>query len=452
MCNVTILGCGVGRFGAALLAKQLGYDVFVTDSGIIKQEYKDTLMQLNIPFEECGHKNYDKILKADVVIKSPGILNDSDIIKKVKQCNILILDEIDFASKFTTATLIGVTGTNGKSTTSYLIYNILKNAGLNVDICGNVGKSLAYSIYNDLGRKINYYVLELSNLQLEYFKYCHLNIACLLNLTNNHLDRYNYDFNKYVMAKKNILKNMTHDDHFIYNENDQVIKNIVDSENIIPKLHPISLDNGAQHHDGTITSKFKDSEFRIKEQNLSIKGEHNIFNCLVAIRVAQILGINNNIIADALHNYVPLPHRIEKICTIDGVEYYDDSKSTTVASTLAAMNMFKNGSKHIIWLAGGYDKGNDYSQMFSTISSDIKLIVCIGKDNSTIVSTFKKLEVKIYESYNMCDAVEYSKEHSCCGDVILLSPACASYDIYKNFEERGDVFKQNVTKILRMGK
>ena len=426
--KIAILGAGESGTGAALLAQARGLSVFVSDASSIAAPYKEALIAHEIVFEE-RHHSQDTILEADEVVKSPGIPDTTPIIEAIHQRGIPIISEIELASRYTQASLIGVTGTNGKTTTTHLTYHLLKEAGLDVDMVGNVGTSFARKV---LEKDRAYYVLELSSFQLEGIYGCKLAVACLLNITPDHLDRYQGQMELYTRAKFNILRNMTSTDHFIYNQDDAHIRTYRQEHTLLPRQHPISI----EHSTGADTSP---SIF--DASNFKLSGKHNKFNTLVALKVAQILGIDAAQIQAGLTTFKGIPHRIEWVTQIDGVHFYNDSKGTNVAATYAALMSF---SQPIVWIAGGIDKGNDYTILQLLAKTRIKAMVCLGKDNTKIHQAFQQLVAPIHETQHMEEAVAIALALAKPTDIVLLSPACASFDLFKNFEDRGERFKQAV--------
>ncbi|MHA7877443.1 MAG: UDP-N-acetylmuramoyl-L-alanine--D-glutamate ligase [Bacteroidota bacterium] len=429
MHKVAILGAGESGVGAALLAQAKGLQVFVSDANEIAAVHRETLSAHGIDFEEKQHTQ-EKILAADEVVKSPGIPERTPIIQAIRQKHIPIIAEIELASRYTQAFLIGITGTNGKTTTTHLIFHLLKIAGLNVDIAGNMGTSFAKRV---LANKHDYYVLELSNFQLEGMYHCKLDIACLLNITPDHLDSYQGQMPPYIRAKFRILQNMTTKDHFIYNQEDAHIKAHLQQHTIIPYQHPVSAQQG---HASTNQLRYLPPT-----THPTLQGAHNWFNALVAMRVARLLDIDENKIETGLSTFPGIPHRIERVTEISGTPFYNDSKATNVAAAYAALMSF---TQPIIWIAGGKDKGNDYTMLQGLAKTRVKAMICLGKDNTKIKQAFKKAVKRIYTTTNMETAVAMACALSQPQDVVLFSPACASFDLFTNFEERGDCFRKTV--------
>jgi len=442
--RITILGAGESGVGAALLAKQNGYDVFVSDSNNIKPNYKKVLLSNEISWEENKHSE-NKILEAVEVIKSPGIANNIAIINKIKQQKINIISEIEFASRYTKAKKICITGSNGKTTTSLLTYHILKSAGLNVGLAGNVGKSFAWQV-ND--NNFDYYVLEISSFQLDDMYDFKAEIAILLNITPDHLDRYDHDFNNYAQSKFRITRNQTKNDFFIYNYDDKTIANQLDKNNISSKKYPFTLNKqimeGAWQNENELIFAVNKDELEMPLGSLSLKGKHNIYNSMAAGIASRILDIRKDRIKDSLSNFVNIEHRLEYVATIRGIEFINDSKATNVNSVWYAIECMQ---KPIVWIVGGQDKGNEYSELKDIVKQKVKAIVCMGKDNSKILNAFSNVISTIIETNSAHDAVHEAYKLSKNGDVVLLSPACASFDLFENYEDRGQQFKNFVNEL-----
>lgn len=439
--KITILGCGESGMGAALLAKNKGYEVFVSDSGFIKEKYKQQLINEGIWFEENTHTlNY--ILTSDLIIKSPGIPEKAPVITAIRKKNISIISEIEFASQYTKAKIIAITGSNGKTTTTLLTYHILQKAGLNVGLAGNVGKSFALSV---LKNSYDYYVLEISSFQLDDIIHFKPHIAIIMNITPDHLDRYNYNFQNYIDSKFLITKNQTIDDYLIYCYDDEVIQKKLQVKNIRSKLIPFSikekLENGAYIVDNQLNINIDKNRFTMTIQELALKGKHNQYNSMAAGIASFISGIRKEIIRESLSDFQEVEHRLEKVLKIRGIDFINDSKATNVNSTWYALETVK---KPIIWIAGGIDKGNDYTQLEALVKEKVKAIVCLGVDNSKIIKAFEHLNIPIYNTHSMDDAVRTSYKIGLPGDVVLLSPACASFDLFQNYEDRGKKFKNAV--------
>lgn len=439
--KVTILGCGESGMGAALLAQAKGFEVFVSDSSPIKEEYKRPLLEAAIPFEEKTHTE-NRILESDLIIKSPGIPEKAPIIKAIRAKNISIISEIEFAYQYTQAKIIAITGSNGKTTTTLLTYHIMQKAGLNVGLAGNVGKSFALSV---LQNKYDYYVLEISSFQLDDIVSFKPNIAVLMNITPDHLDRYNYEFQNYIDSKFLITKNQTKEDYLIYCFDDEVIQKNIAQKNIRSQLIPFSiqdeLQNGGYVYENQLNININKNKFVMSIQDLALEGKHNQYNSLAAGIASFISGIRKEVIRESLSDFEAVEHRLEKVLKIRGVDFINDSKATNVNSTWYALETVK---KPIIWIVGGVDKGNDYSQLETLVKEKVKAIVCLGVDNSKIIKAFEHLNIPIFDTNSMEEAVHTSYKNSLPGDVVLLSPACASFDLFQNYEDRGKKFKNAV--------
>jgi UDP-N-acetylmuramoylalanine--D-glutamate ligase len=439
--KITILGCGESGMGAALLAKDKGFDVFVSDSSPIKDEYKQPLLNAGIPFEEKLHTE-ERILASDLIVKSPGIPEKAPIIKALRSKKIDIISEIEFAAQYTTAKIIAITGSNGKTTTTLLTYHIMQKAGLNVGLAGNVGKSFALSV---LQHKYDYYVLEISSFQLDDIDHFKPHIAILMNITPDHLDRYNYNFQNYIDSKFLITKNQTEDDYFIYCYDDEVIQKNIETKNIRSKRIPFSiqteLENGGYVYENQLNININKNKFVMSIQDLALEGKHNQYNSLAAGIATFISNIRKEAIRESLSDFEAVEHRLEKVLKIRGIDFINDSKATNVNSTWYALETVK---KPIIWIVGGVDKGNDYSQLEELVKEKVKAIVCLGVDNSKIIRAFEHLNIPIYDTKSMEEAVRTSYKNGVPGDVVLLSPACASFDLFQNYEDRGRKFKNAV--------
>ncbi len=439
--KVTILGCGESGMGAALLAQNKGFDVFVSDSSKIKDEYKRPLIDAGIPFEESSH-DFDKILSSDLIIKSPGIPEKAEIIKAVRKQRIQIISEIEFASRYTTAKLIAITGSNGKTTTTLLTYHIFKKAGLNVGLAGNIGKSFALSV---LQNQFDYYIIEISSFQLDDIITFKPNISILMNITPDHLDRYQYQFQNYIDSKFLITKNQDANDWLIYCCDDDVINANLTSKKVKARLLPFSITKKLEEGGYVSENEFKiiinKNQFTMSIQDLALDGKHNQYNSLAAGIAAFVNGIRKEMIRESLSDFEAVEHRLEKVLKIRGIDFINDSKATNVNSTWYALETVK---KPIIWIVGGVDKGNDYSQLVPLVKEKVKAIVCLGTDNVKIVDSFEELGLPMYETQSMEDAVRTSYKIGEPGDVVLLSPACASFDLFQNYEDRGRKFKNAV--------
>lgn len=448
MKTIVILGAGESGTGAALLAAKKGYQVFVSDSSTIDSAYKSLLTTHNIPFEEKQH-TWEKIQAAHEVIKSPGIPNHIPIIQAIQQAGIPIIDEIAFAMRYTKATLIGITGSNGKTTVTHLVYHLLQQAGLDVGIAGNMGESFAKKLWKEEDH--SYYVLELSSFQLEHIHHCRLHIACLLNITPDHLDRYGYQMEKYIAAKQNMAYNMTADDVLIYNDDDAHVTQCVSRlrGSNLPTTCPISLKRhereSAYLQGSTIYFHHQGNSFQVPIASIPLPGSHNIFNTMTAGLVATCLHIPSEVIIQGLQTFKGLPHRIELVADVDGIKFYNDSKATNVAAAMVALQSFE---QPIVWIAGGYDKGNDYTALQPIVRKKVKTLIALGKDNTSIKQAFADGGIPIYDTNAMEEAVMCAYQAAVPSDIVLLSPACASFDLFKNFEDRGQQFKDAIHAAL----
>jgi UDP-N-acetylmuramoylalanine--D-glutamate ligase len=444
--NITILGSGISGLGSAKLANKLGLNVFVSDNNIIGEKIKKYLKKNKIGFEENGH-DVERLLSADQVIISPGI-SFVDLKKRYPEINKeKFISEIEFASRFTNAYLIAVTGSNGKTTTASLIYHILKSSGFNVGLAGNIGVSFAESVCNF---SYDFYVLEVSSFQLDHISNFRPNISIITNISADHLDRYDYKFENYVKSKYRIVKNQKNEDYFIYNGNCIVTKKILKTIKINSKKFSFSLSKSQDKHSqiyldkNHINSLINKKKFMLSTNKIPIKGKHNLQNSMAAISVAQILKISNEKIKESFKTFKSIPHRLEHFLTIQKVKYINDSKATNVNSVFYALDSFK---EPIIWIAGGVDKGNQYDDLIPLVKNKVKAIICLGQDNNKLIDVFSSHTDLIVSTDNIADVVSSAYKISKPGDVVLLSPACASFDLFKNFEDRGNKFKEEVRKL-----
>lgn len=440
--RIVVLGGGESGFGAAYLAKKKGLDVFLSDKGLIKDEYKKLLEENGIDYEEGQHTE-KKILNADWVVKSPGIPKKADIVSKIRQKEIRLSSEIEFASEFTNAKIIAVTGSNGKTTTTSLVYHILKNDHFNVGMGGNIGKSFAKQVADE---NFEFYVLEISSFQLDDIQNFRPFISLLLNLSQDHLDQYNYDYEEYAMAKFRITENQENDNFFIYNKDDEMSKKLLERIEIKAKKLPFSLKEkvkeGAYATEDQIFVKLQ-KEFSMNVNELSLVGKHNVANSLAASLAGKILSISNESIRNSLMTFQAVEHRLEEVKEINGVKFINDSKATNVNATYFALESMKTST---VWIVGGVDKGNDYSEIQDLVKKKVKAIVCLGLDNQKIIDFFKDKKEMIFDTANMEDAVKTAKQIAQNGETVLLSPSCASFDLFKNYEDRGNQFKEEVFK------
>jgi UDP-N-acetylmuramoylalanine--D-glutamate ligase len=445
MQRLVILGGGESGVGTAILAKQKGYDVFVSDFGEIKDNYKDVLKQYEIKWEDNKHTE-DLILNADVVMKSPGIPEKAAIVKKLLEKGIPVISEIEFASKYTQAKTIGITGSNGKTTTTMLTYHLLKSGGLNVGLGGNIGKSFAWQVAED-----NYdcYVLELSSFQLDGNIDYRPDIAIITNISPDHLDRYEYKYENYIASKFRITMNQTENDYLIYDADNEAISNWFKQNKTKAKLIPFSLtqifENGAFiKNDDTMDIIINNEEFEMKTGDVSLEGKHNLKNAMAATSVAKLMKIRKQTIRESLSNFQGVAHRLEKVLKIQNVQYINDSKATNVNATFFALDSM---TVPTVWIVGGVDKGNDYTELMSLVREKVKAIICLGVDNKKIIDAFGNVVDMMVEVDNMRDAVITAKHIAEKGDAVLLSPACASFDLFQNYEDRGNQFKVAVQNL-----
>lgn len=442
--RMVILGAGESGVGSAILAKKNGADVFVSDFGAIKEKYKEKLNEVGISWEEKQHTK-DLILNADEIIKSPGIPEKVDIVKSAIEEGIPVISEIEYASRYTDAYKICITGSNGKTTTTKLIYHILKNAGLNVGLAGNVGQSWAQQVAEE---SYDYYVIELSSFQLDGMYDFRADIAILMNITPDHLDRYEDGMTGYTNSKFRIIQNQTADDFFIFSADDEVTKREVQKREIKAKKLPFSLsqnfDEGAYTNKETLIIKYKSNELTMSIHDLALKGQHNTYNSMAAGIAAQVLKIRKEDIRESLSNFQGVEHRLEPVLKVHGIEFINDSKATNVNSTWYALESMKND---VIWIAGGIDKGNDYSILENLVRNKVKAIICLGKDNEKIHKAFGEFVETMIDVQSASEAVKTAYYLARKGDAVLLSPACASFDLFDNYEDRGDQFKQAVREL-----
>ncbi|MDY3351635.1 UDP-N-acetylmuramoyl-L-alanine--D-glutamate ligase [Riemerella anatipestifer] len=440
--KIVVLGAGESGFGAAYLAKKKGMEVFVSDRGSIKEEYKKQLIENNIEFEE-GQHDEERILNADWVVKSPGIPKKADIVFKINQKGIRLSSEIEFASEFTNAKIVAITGSNGKTTTTSLIYHILKDNGMNVGLGGNIGKSFAKQVADE---SFDYYVLEISSFQLDDIQNFRPYISLLLNLSQDHLDQYNYNYEEYALAKFRITENQEYDNFFIYNKDDEMSQKILQELDLKVKKVPFSiketLSEGGYMDDENIVVKLQD-EFTMKIRDLALIGNHNVANSLAASIAGKILNISNESIRNSLMTFQAVDHRLQEIANLNGVKFINDSKATNVNATYYALESM---TQPTIWIVGGVDKGNDYTEIEELVKKKVKAIVCLGIDNQKIIDFFRDKKEFIYNTSSMEEAIKISKSIAEAGDAVLLSPCCASFDLFENYEDRGEKFKAEVLK------
>lgn len=444
MKRLVILGGGESGVGTAILGKQKGWEVFLSDKGSLKPHYRETLNKEGIQWEEGTHTE-EKILSADVIMKSPGIPDKAPIIKKAHEKGIAVISEIEFASQYTDSLIVGITGSNGKTTTTLLTYHIFKEAGLQVGLGGNIGYSFAELVAT---KNPPYYVLEISSFQLDGIEHFAPHIAVLLNITPDHLDRYDYKFENYINSKFRIAMNQTENDYLIYDADDEVITQWLSTHTIKSKLIPFSIEKelpqGAFLKDNKIYIMLENQTTEIDVEEISLRGKHNIKNTMAASVAARLVNIRNNSLRESLKGFKGAPHRLEEVKVVDGVTYVNDSKATNVNSVFYALDTIKTP---IVWIVGGQDKGNDYNSLLPYVHEKVRAIVCLGVDNTPIIQSFYNTIGTLVETRSMDEAVKLAQSFAQEGDTVLLSPACASFDLFKNYEERGDLFKAAVQKL-----
>ncbi|MFK5879661.1 MAG: UDP-N-acetylmuramoyl-L-alanine--D-glutamate ligase [Flavobacteriaceae bacterium] len=442
--KLVVLGGGESGVGAAILGLKKQYDVFVSDNGTITDKYKEVLLNIEIPFEENGHTE-STVLAADVVVKSPGIPDTVPLIKKLIQNGIRVISEIEFAAQFTDANIIAITGSNGKTTTTMLTHHILKNEGLDVAMAGNIGDSFALQV---AVKEVENYVLELSSFQLDGIVKFKPHIAVITNLSPDHLDRYDYKMENYIHSKFRITMNQTEDDYLIYDADDKLIVEWLENNRTKAQLLPFSIEKtvekGAYIKDNNIVININTNQFTMGITLLALQGKHNVKNAMAASMASQLLKVRNQTIRESLENFEGAEHRLEKVLKISGVEYINDSKATNVNATYYALDSV---TAPIVWIVGGVDKGNDYFDLMPLVREKVKAIVCLGVDNQKIVQTFSSVIDLIVETVGAEEAVKVAYKIAEKGDTVLLSPACASFDLFENYEERGRQFKQAVREL-----
>ena len=444
MSRIVVLGGGESGVGAAVLAKSKGYDVFLSDMGKITADYAQTLNEWNIPFEEGRHTD-DLILNADEIIKSPGIPATAPMIRKVTEKGINIISEIEFAGRYDSAKKICITGSNGKTTTTSLIYHLLCQAGLNVGLGGNIGKSYAYQVATE---SYDIYVLELSSFQLDNMYDFKADIAVITNITPDHLDRYDHNMENYVKAKFRITRNMSDDDCFIFCSDDEITINhlnqIVVKAQKLPFTQKNTVEQGAYLAGDRMVVKYKDEECDVFLKELALGGRHNVYNSMAAAIAAKVMDIDNEQIRNGLATFQTVEHRLEKVLSIGDVLYINDSKATNVDAAWYALEC---QTRPVIWIVGGTDKGNDYSSLVPLAKEKVKGMICMGVDNTKFHESFEGIVPQILDVTSAEAAVKAAHEMASAGDVVLLSPCCASFDLFKNYEDRGRQFKEAVRKL-----
>ncbi len=445
MKKIVVLGGGESGVGAAVLANKKKYDVFLSDQGKLKKKYKDVLTNYRIDWEEGKHSE-DRILAADLVIKSPGIPDDIALIKKAKSKGVKVISEIEFASWFTKANLIGITGSNGKTTVTNMIFHLLKNAGLDVSMGGNIGESFAYQVAENPSEN---YVLELSSFQLDGIENLKPHIAVITSITPDHLDRYEMDFSKYVASKMRIAMNQTENDYLIYNADETSITDALKKHPVKSQLIPMSSfkiegENALYFEKDQLIIKIKNNILDMNVSDLNVKGEHNAKNAMASSAVARLLQIRKETIRESMETFQGVEHRLEKVVKLNQVSYINDSKATNINATYYALGSMKQAT---VWIVGGVDKGNDYSELMEFVNEKVKAIICLGIDNKKIIETFNNVIDDIYETTSMEEAVLMASKLAEPNEAVLLSPACASFDLFENYEDRGRQFKDAIMKL-----
>jgi UDP-N-acetylmuramoylalanine--D-glutamate ligase len=444
MKRLVILGGGESGVGTAILGKKQGFEVFVSDKGAIQAVYQEVLNKYGIDWEQLQHTEA-KILNADLVMKSPGIPDKVELVKQIHAQGIPVISEIEFAAPYTQAITIGITGSNGKTTTTMLTYHILKNAGLDVGLAGNIGKSFAWQVAE---ADHAYYVLELSSFQLDGIVNYKPHIAVLTNISPDHLDRYEYKYENYINSKFRITMNQTKQDYLIYDADDSASEAWLANHTIPAQLIPFSisktLNAGAYLKNNTMEAHINDEEFIMETEYIALEGKHNLKNAMAATSVAKLMQIRSATIRESLSNFQGVEHRLEKVLKIQHVQYINDSKATNVNATFFALDSVNAPT---VWIVGGVDKGNDYSELMPLVREKVKSIVCLGLDNTKIIEAFGNVVDMVIEVDNMHDAVNMSAHLAEKGDIVLLSPACASFDLFENYEDRGNQFKREVKNL-----
>ncbi|MFA5713842.1 MAG: UDP-N-acetylmuramoyl-L-alanine--D-glutamate ligase [Bacteroidales bacterium] len=444
MSKVVILGGGESGTGAAVLAKIKGWETFLSDSNMLTSQSKELIESYWIEYEEGGHSR-PKILDADLVVKSPGIPDSVPIVEEIEAAGIPIISEIEFAGRYDRSKKICVTGSNGKSTTASIIYFLLKNSGLNVALAGNIGNSYAYQVAT---QTFDFVVLELSSFQLDRMYHFKADIAILLNISPDHLDRYDNSIEQYIEAKFRVIQNMSKQDYFIFCADDQITVSHLDKIVTLAKELPFgqttNSKEGAWIEEDKMVVGYRDSEYFFYLNELGLSGKHNIYNSMAAAITGKVLEIDSEVIRESLSNFVGIEHRMERVIKIKNVLYINDSKATNVNSVWYALESVEGP---VVWIAGGVDKGNDYSTLEKLVRDKVKMIIALGEENSKLIEYFKEKVPQIYECSSMEDAVKEAYKVAQPGETVLLSPACASFDLFKNFEERGKKFKEALSKL-----
>ncbi len=444
MKKLVVLGAGESGVGTAILGKKQGYSVFVSDKGKIAKKYRNVLLDLGIEFEEGSHSE-ERTLHADLVMKSPGIPDKVALVQQLKQTKIPVVSEIEFAAKHTDAVIIGITGSNGKTTTTMLAHHFLYKEGLNVGMAGNIGDSFAKMVAET---DKDHYVLEISSFQLDGIKYFRPHVAIITNITPDHLDRYENKFENYIASKFRITMNQEEGDYLIYDADDPVISEEIQNRYIKAKKLPFSiqreLEEGAHIKNEEIMININNNRTTMPIKTLNLQGQHNLKNAMAASMAARLVEVRKETIRQSLQDFQGAPHRLEKVLKINNVQYINDSKATNVNATFYALDSVHAPT---VWIAGGEDKGNDYTELLPLVREKVKAIICLGLDNSKIIETFGPVVDLMVETYSMSEAVKVAYKIADRGNNVLLSPACASFDLFKNYEDRGDQFKEAVRKL-----
>ena len=442
--KIAILGAGESGAGTAILAKKQGFEVFVSDRGKIKDKYKEVLQEIGVEWEEGSH-NEERILNSSLVMKSPGIPDTAPLVQKLKTRGIPVISEIEFASKYTNAKIVGITGSNGKTTVTKWVYHVLKNGGLSVGMAGNVGDSFAKQVALE---NFEWFVLELSSFQLDGIRDFKPHIAVLTNITPDHLDRYNYNIDEYTASKFRITMNQTKEDYFIYDRDDEITMNWLENHPVNSQQLPFTLNGkpeaGAYLEDNNIKINTQNNQFIMPTTSLALEGKHNTKNAMAASTVAQLLRIRKETIRASMENFQGVEHRLEKVLKINNVQYINDSKATNVNATYYALESMESET---IWIVGGVDKGNNYEELLSLVNEKVKAIICLGIDNSKIFEAFGNCVDVMMETQSMAEAVQMAYRVADKGNTVLLSPACASFDLFENYEDRGRQFKNAVRNL-----
>lgn len=441
--HIAILGAGESGIGAAILAKKMGWNVFVSDFGKIKEEFKNQLNEKGFEWEEEKHSE-DKILNADLIIKSPGIPEKAPLIKKLREKGVQIISEIEFAGYYSKAKTICISGSNGKTTTSMMTFHILKKAGINVGLAGNIGTSYAKQVAEN---DFDWYVIELSSFQLDDMFKFKADIAILTNITPDHLDRYNYQMQNYVDSKFRIIQNQTNSDYFIFNNDDPIIKVELAKCKINAIQAPFSLKEeikyGGFANEQQLTININE-QLIMSIHDLALKGKHNTQNSLASGIASRILEIRKDVVRESLEDFTNVEHRLEFVAKVNGIEFINDSKATNVNSTWFALESMEHPT---VWIVGGVDKGNDYSELMQLVKDKVKSIICLGVDNQKLIEAFTGVVETIVEARSAMEAVAYGYRLAKKDETVLLSPACASFDLFENYEDRGNKFKEAVRSL-----